>query len=155
MLAPLVTSPAIARPRYRSSSLIEGYASLFNREDLTHDIIVRGAFKETLRARGARGIKLLMHHDPKRPIGVWDEISEDRHGLHVRGYLIDEVRDAKDVRALLSAGALDGLSIGFRPLRSGRSGPQKSSRVIFNLDLLEISLVTFPMMPGARATLLA
>lgn len=134
---------------------IEGYASFFNREDLTQDIILPGAFARSLARRGARGIKLLLHHDPQRPIGVWDHIAEDDRGLFVRGHLIDDLSSSNDLHALVAEGALDGLSIGFQPQRVIPRGRRRNARTITQLDLWEISLVTFPMMPGARARLIA
>ena len=59
----------------------EGYASLFNREDLGHDVILPGAFTESLAKRSAAGIKLLFQHDPAEPIGIWNSIREDQTGL--------------------------------------------------------------------------
>ena len=66
----------------------EGYASLFGREDLGRDVVVRGAFSDSLAMRGARGIRMLFQHDPGQPIGVWDEIREDAKGLFARGRLM-------------------------------------------------------------------
>jgi len=127
----------------------EGYASLFNREDLGHDVIAPGAFRESLRSRGAQRIKMLFQHDPAEPIGVWDEIREDARGLYVRGQLMTAVAKAREVLALMRAGALDGLSIGFKAVKARRdavSGVRRLEKV----DLWEISVVTFPMLPGAR-----
>ena len=72
--------------------VFEGYASLFNREDLGHDIIAPGAFRESLQSRGVARIKMLFQHDPSEPIGVWDEIREDARGLYVRGRLMPTPR---------------------------------------------------------------
>ncbi|MEQ1717269.1 MAG: HK97 family phage prohead protease [Hyphomicrobium sp.] len=127
----------------------EGYASLFDREDLGHDMIAPGAFRETLRVRGAAGIKMLFQHDPAEPIGVWDEIREDAKGLFVRGRLMMAVARAREVLSLMRAGALDGLSIGFKPQESRRDA-RSGIRRIGKVDLWEISVVTFPMLPGAR-----
>jgi uncharacterized protein len=147
----MFTLPLPTRIHHRH--VIEGYASLFDRADLAQDVIVRGAFARSLLERGPRGIKLLLHHDPQRPIGVWDFMREDHRGLYVRGHLVDGLSVTADTRALLAEGALDGLSIGFLPLRFSRSSRAQKARTITHLDLLEISLVTFPMMPGARARL--
>ena len=75
----------------------EGYASLFNREDLGHDIVMPGAFAESLRRRGPRGIKMLFQHDPAQPIGVWDHIVEDAKGLFAPGRLMPEVARAREI----------------------------------------------------------
>jgi uncharacterized protein len=126
-----------------------GYASLFDRPDLGHDVVAPGAFARTLKARGAGGIRLLYQHDPAQPIGVWERIHEDARGLYVRGRLTLEVAKAREVRALIKAGAIDGLSIGFKALKGARD-PRSGLRRLTEIDLLEISVVTFPMLPGAR-----
>ncbi len=127
----------------------EGYASLFNREDLGHDVILPGAFTDSLRKRSASGIKLLFHHDPAQPIGVWDTLKEDAKGLYARGRLLPGVARAREVLELMKAGALDGLSIGFKTL-SARRDTRTGIRRIAKVDLWEISVVTFPMLPEAR-----
>jgi uncharacterized protein len=129
----------------------EGYASLFNREDLGHDVIQPGAFNDSLAGREASAIKMLFQHNPAEPIGVWDVIREDAKGLYVKGRLTLAVAKAREVLALMKAGALDGLSIGFKAVkarRDARSGVRRLEKV----DLWEISVVTFPMLPGARVT---
>ncbi|MBL8235387.1 MAG: HK97 family phage prohead protease, partial [Bryobacterales bacterium] len=98
----------------------EGYASLFGREDLSRDIVIPGAFKESLARRGPRGIRMLFQHDPAEPIGVWEQIEEDRKGLFARGRLMRDVARAREVLSLMKAGALDGLSIGFKAEKARR-----------------------------------
>jgi HK97 family phage prohead protease len=129
--------------------VFEGYASLFNREDLGHDVIAPGAFRESLRNRGVARIKMLFQHDPAEPIGVWEDIREDARGLYVRGRLMTAVAKAREVLVLMRAGALDGLSIGFKALK-GRRDSLTGVRRLEKVDLWEISVVTFPMLPGAR-----
>jgi hypothetical protein len=129
--------------------VFEGYASLFNREDLGHDVIAPGAFRESLTSRGAARIKMLFQHDPAEPIGVWDEIREDARGLYVRGRLMTAVSKAREVLALMRGGALDGLSIGFKAVKARRDAASGVRR-LEKVDLWEISVVTFPMLPGAR-----
>lgn len=126
----------------------EGYASIFNVVDRGNDLILPGAFKRSLHERGKKGIKFLWQHDPKEPVGILDEIYEDARGLYVRGRLILDVERAREACQLLSAGALDGLSIGFHTLKS----KQRSDgvRLLEQVDLWEISLVTFPMNEQAR-----
>lgn len=126
-----------------------GYASLFGKVDLGKDAVERGAFANSLRKRGAAGIRMLFQHDPNEPIGAWSEIREDAHGLFVRGRLAKDVRRAREVLGLMRAGALDGLSIGFRAVRARRD-PASGVRRILEADLWEISVVTFPMLPDAR-----
>lgn len=126
-----------------------GYASLFGALDLGRDIVERGAFARSIRARGAAGIRMLYQHDPGEPIGRWIEIREDERGLFVRGQLAGGVARAREVLSLMKDGALDGLSIGFRAVRA-RADARSGVRHILEADLWEISVVTFPMQPGAR-----
>ena len=126
-----------------------GYASLFGRVDLGRDVVEKGAFARSLRLRKATGIRMLYQHDPNEPIGTWTEIREDERGLFVRGQLASGVSRAREVLSLMRSGALDGLSIGFRAVRTRRD-PASGVRRILEADLWEISVVTFPMLPGAR-----
>ncbi len=126
-----------------------GYASIFERQDLGRDVIQRGAFRDTLAAKGARGVRLLFQHKPDEPIGVWEELVEDAKGLFARGRLATEVPRAREVLSLMRAGAIDGLSIGFRALKAHRD-KARGIRRIQTVDLWEISIVTFPMLPDAR-----
>lgn len=126
-----------------------GYASIFGKADLTGDLIEPGAFARSLRQRGPAGIRMLFQHDPAQPIGVWCDIREDRRGLVVTGRLTLEVGRAREVLSLLRAGAIDGLSIGFRTVRA-RADRRGGTRRLSEIDLWEISVVTFPMLPGAR-----
>jgi len=128
-----------------------GYASLFNAVDLGQDLVAPGAFRESLGERGPRGVKLLFQHDPNEPIGVWLELNEDGRGLYARGRLMPEVTRAREVLSLMRAGALDGLSIGFRTVQ-GRTDPASGVRRLDKIDLWEISVVTFPMLPAARVS---
>ena len=131
------------------AGVITGYASLFGETDLGGDLIVKGAFADSPRKTGAARVRMLWQHDPAQPIGVWDEIREDGMGLRVRGRLSLRVAKAREVWALIQDGGLDGLSIGFKAVnakRDARSGVRRLERI----DLWEISVVTFPMLPEAR-----
>lgn len=127
----------------------EGYASLFNVEDLAGDIVMPGAFRQSLRERGVRGVKMLWQHDAAQPVGAWLSIVEDHRGLKVKGRLNLASAKAREVLALMRDGAVDGLSIGFRA-RVARRDAASGTRRLYKLDLWEISLVTFPMLPQAR-----
>lgn len=129
--------------------VFEGYASLFGIADLGKDVVVPGAFADSLKKRGTGNIRLLWQHDPSEPIGRWLSIAEDRRGLKVRGKLNLAVERAREIHALLGEGAVDGLSIGFRVERARAERPTGLRR-LERLDLWEISIVTFPMLPGAR-----
>ena len=126
-----------------------GYASLFGKVDLAKDVVERGAFARALRERGAGGIRMLFQHDPAEPIGTWLDLREDERGLAVRGRLSPGVARAREVLDLMRSGALDGLSIGFRTVKA-RKDTATGVRRIVEADLWEISVVTFPMLPGAR-----
>ena len=126
---------------------IEGYASLWGVADLNGDVVARGAFAESLAQSGAGSVRMLSQHDSRTVIGIWHEIREDERGLWVRGRSEDWSAEARLARALARAGALDGLSIGYRTARARREG---RLRVLSQVALWEVSLVTFPMLPGAR-----
>ena len=139
------------RPRatIHADGLVEGYASLFGELDQAWDMVMPNAFARTLRLRGPRRVPMLFQHDPAEPIGVWLELREDHRGLLARGRLIPKVARARELHALLKAGGIDGLSIGFRAVRA-RIDPKTRIRRLFDVDLWEISLVTFPLLTGAR-----
>jgi len=140
---------ALTLDEVEPDGVFSGYASLFGRVDLGKDVVEKGAFAASLKARGAGGIRMLYQHDPAEPIGVWSEIREDARGLFVRGRLTKDVARAREVLSLMRGGALDGLSIGFRAVRA-KSDPKAGVRRILEADLWEISVVTFPMLPDAR-----
>ena len=129
--------------------VIAGYACLFGVVDLGRDMVLPGAFRESLARRGPSGVRLLYQHDPAEPIGVWTELAEDARGLYVRGRLSRNARRARECAALVAEGALDGLSIGFKAMEAA-SDPRTRVRRISRIDLWEVSIVTFPMQPGAR-----
>lgn len=126
---------------------IAGYASLWGAADLNRDVVAKGAFAASL-ARGEPGaVKMLHGHGGRDPVGLWDALAEDEHGLFVRGRIMDWTPEARLAQALARTGAVDGLSIGFRAVRARRQG---ALRVLVEVELWEVSLVTFPMLPGAR-----
>lgn len=131
------------------AGVFEGYASLFGIEDLGRDIVAPGAFRRTLGRRGPGGVRMLFQHDPAKPIGVWERMHEDARGLFVRGRLTLAAFHAREVHSLMKAGAIDGLSIGFRSVRS-ETDRRTGVRRLTEIDLWEISIVTFPMQPAAR-----
>ncbi len=139
----------LALPRLQESGgLVTGYASLFGVADMGGDIVAPGAFRASLARRGAAGVRMLWQHDPAQPIGRWLSIEEDARGLRVAGELSREVARARELAALIRDGALDGLSIGFRAERATKDA--RGRRRLVSVDLWEISLVTFPMLAGAR-----
>ncbi|WP_269713907.1 HK97 family phage prohead protease [Caulobacter sp. NIBR2454] len=132
------------------SLLIEGYASLFWTADLNDDVAAKGAFVRSLARTGAEGVKMLHQHDVAEPVGVWEHIAEDERGLFVRGRVLETTPRGRLVGSLVRAGALDGLSIGFRTIKARKD---ERLRVLSEVELWEVSLVTFPMLPGARLSL--
>ncbi|QEE47131.1 HK97 family phage prohead protease [Rhizobium sp. WL3] len=148
-------------PRFRYAGLtlkgvggdgrFSGYASLFGEVDLGRDAIEPGAFAASLTKRGAGGVRMLFQHDPAEVIGRWLVIREDERGLYVEGKLATDVARAREVHALMKAGALDGLSIGFRAVKV-KADRKTGVRRVLEADLWEISVVTFPMLPTARVS---
>lgn len=131
-------------------TVISGYASLFDRKDQSGDTVAKGAYDGSLKQLASRGgkVKMLWQHDPAQPIGVWDEVREDRQGLWVKGRILTDVEKGREAATLISAGAIDGLSIGYRTLKATKD--KAGGRRLNELDLWEVSLVTFPMLPEAR-----
>jgi uncharacterized protein len=131
-------------------TLVEGYASVFGKRDQGGDVVRQGAYAASLKALAGAGrrVKMLWQHDPAQPIGVWEEVREDKTGLYVKGRILPDVARGREAVALLAAGAIDGLSIGYRTVRAERDG--KGQRLLAELELWEVSLVTFPMLPEAR-----
>ena len=138
------------KPVMTEGAVIEGYASRFGLPDQGGDIVAKGAFGASLARLAAKGgkVRMLWQHDPTKPIGVWDEIREDETGLWVKGRLLSEVALAREAATLIDAGAIDGLSIGYRTVRAEKD--QKGRRVLTEVELWEVSLVTFPMLPEAK-----
>ncbi len=128
----------------QNKGIIAGYASCFDRVDQQRDIIAKGAFSKTLRAWQLSGKrpKMLWQHQHRHPIGVWDRLYTDDYGLYVEGRLALGVACADEAYLLLKAGVLDGLSIGFRTIDAVQDRHRKA-RLILDIDLIEISLVTF------------
>jgi HK97 family phage prohead protease len=96
----------------------EGYASTFGNVDSGYDVVMPGAFKSSLAARPASSIKMLWQHDPTQPIGYWTQAAEDEKGLFVKGVVLKEVRRGAEARALMKAGVIDSMSIGYKTLEA-------------------------------------
>jgi len=122
---------------------VVGYASVFGIKDKGNDTVMPGAFKS---AEG-KSVPMLWQHDAKQPIGVWDVMREDEVGLYVEGNLVLEAEKAREAHALIKGGAIKGLSIGYVTKGWERDG---NGRKLTEVDLMEISAVTFPMLPAAQ-----
>ncbi len=132
-----------------AEGVIEGYGSVFGNTDSYGDIVVAGAFAETLKAD--RAPAMLWQHNPDEPIGVWTEIREDKRGLIVKGQLALGTQRGREALELIRMGALSGLSIGYATVRSSYD-EQSGIRSLLELDLWEVSPVTFPANDAARIT---
>ena len=134
--------------------IFEGYASTHYTVDRGGDRVEQGAFDRSLaryKARNQRP-KMLWQHDPTKVIGVWDEMYQDDKGLFVKGRLLKETQLGKECHVLMRAGAIDSMSIGYRTLDADYEGDDAEIRVLKELDLFEVSVVTFPMNPDAVVT---
>lgn len=128
-----------------------GYASVFNTVDLHTEQVAPGAFTKSLqRWRSQQQMpKMLWQHDPKTPIGIWQDIREDGYGLLVKGKLLLDIQQGREAYTLLKSGVVDGLSIGYDVIKAQR---QDQRRILQEIELHEISLVTFAANPAARVT---
>lgn len=133
------------------TGMFKGRASVFGVLDSFMDKVKRGAFKETIKEKGAEGIRMLWHHQRNLPIGVWTSIKETTRALEVEGTLATGIQLGKEAHELLKMGAIDGLSIGFRT-RKSQIDEVSGVRTLLDIDLKEISLVTFPALEPARIT---
>ena len=132
----------------------EGYASVFGNQDYDGDVIVEGAFRKTIEQyrESGRMPKMLWQHDMHEIVGKWTEMQEDEHGLYVRGSLILDTQKGREAYALMKAGVLDGMSIGFNVAEARPSEQRSRGRVIEEVDLWEVSLVTWGANPAATVT---
>ncbi len=130
-----------------------GYGSIFGNKDLGNDVVEAGAFSKSLRKRKAKQVKMLWQHKMDEPIGVFDKIAEDGEGLAVKGRLALGTQRGKEAYELMKMGALDGLSIGYKADPDKQDYDKRNRRrKLKEIDLMEISLVTFPMNPKARVS---
>lgn len=131
---------------------ITGYAAVWGQRDAYGDVVTPGAFSKSLEQHRAAGTMPLMlwSHDPARPVGVWTGMTEDDKGLKVEGRLIMDATPGRDAHAFIKAGAVNGLSIGFRTTKAVKT--PGGGRRVDGMDLIEVSLVTRPAQPAARIT---
>lgn len=133
-----------------------GYASVFGIEDDGSDIVMKGAFTQTLAELASKGrtLPMLWCHDPMSPLGGYTTLREDDRGLYCEGKFTPGVEKADETRALMKDGVINGLSIGYRTKRYeiDNSNPDVYRRKLLEVKLYEISVVTFPMLDDARVT---
>lgn len=135
-----------------STGAVSGYASVFDQlVPGFNEVVKRGAFTATIDEHRSAGTPIIMlwSHDPASPIGKWT-VTQDARGLRAEGQILTDVAKGREALALVKAGIVTGLSIGFRTRKSERG--DKGVRVITDAQLEEISLVAFPAAPGARVT---
>lgn len=132
---------------------VEGYGSVFGVKDSYADVIQKGAFGQSIKThREAKSMPaLLWQHDASQPIGIWTEMSEDDNGLKLKGKLAMDTVKGKEAHALLKMGAINGLSIGFMTKQS-KFDEKTEIRTLTEVELWEVSLVTFPANTKARVT---
>lgn len=132
---------------------VEGYGSVFGVRDSYEDVIAPGAFAASLAEHRAAGTMpaMLWQHDSRHPVGVWMEMSEDARGLRVVGKLALNTDGGRNAYELLKMGAVTGLSIGFRT-RLSKYDEVNETRTLLEVELWEVSLVTFPANAEARVT---
>jgi uncharacterized protein len=134
-----------------ANGFVSGYASVFGSVDAQREVVQAGAFTRSLSAwkRTQRQPAMLWMHDTGKPVGVWEKVREDASGLAVEGRLAIRTQDGADAYELLRMGAVTGLSIGYRTVAS-RIDAKNRVRTLTDVDLYEISLVTFPANDAAR-----
>lgn len=123
-----------------------GYGSVFGNVDSYGDVVVEGAFDETIKDHQAKGVMppVLWQHYASEPIGVFTKLEEDEHGLYVEGkLLINDIQKAREAHSLLKAGAISGLSIGYS-IKKGNWNEADGIYELLAVKLFEISVVTFP-----------
>ena len=138
------------------TGIFKGYGSTFGgKPDSYGDVIVEGAFRESLEAGGRNGfgVGMLWQHDPRQPIGTWLELEENKKGLRVVGKLTKGVKQSDEALLLMKDGALRGLSIGYDLDKGGYEwDDEKKIRYLKKINLWEISPVTFPANTHAQIT---
>lgn len=132
-----------------------GYASVFGITDSQGEEVASGAFDLSLKSWAELGKmpKMLWQHDYRKPIGVWQDIREDVYGLQVKGHLLLDLAQGREAYSLIKNGVVDGLSIGFLTVKARRNESRNGSgrvRILEQVNLQEVSLVTFAANPKAR-----
>ncbi len=125
----------------------EGYAAVFGKPDRMGDVIEKGAFTKTLQEN--KTLPVLWYHDPRDPIGIVEDVKVDRRGLKIRGQLNLDVKSASEKYSLMKQKAIRGLSFGYRTVKDRWDGKVRN---LLEINLFEISPVTFPMQPTAQIT---
>ena len=149
---PLLRKAFCFKGKADESGSFTGYASVFGEVDSYNEMVAPGAFGKSIEAARAKGRMpgLFWQHDSYEPIGAWEKIEEDEKGLPVEGrLLIDDIPRAKQAHALMKANALTGLSIGYE-LKAFSYDKTTGITTLTEIDLWEVSLVSFPALDSAR-----
>lgn len=133
--------------KFDEEGTIEGYAAVFGKPDRMGEVIEKGAFTKTLNEK--KSFPMLWYHDPRDPIGIVDDVKVDGKGLRIRGQLNLDVKSAQEKYSLMKQKAIRGLSFGYRTVKDHWDRRVKS---LLEINLFEISPVTFPMHPEAFIT---
>lgn len=145
---------AFKAEKVEDDGTFKGYGSVFGNIDSYNEIVAPGAFAKSLALikDGGDPLPVLWQHDPDKPIGGYTTLSEDDHGLKVAGFLMkDDVALAREAYALMKARVVKGLSIGYY-VRDDSYDEKTGVRTLKELDLREISVVTFPANEAAQVS---
>jgi HK97 family phage prohead protease len=145
----------------QKTGTFEGYGAVFGNVDSYGDVIAKGAFKATLRDWKKAGSlpPMLVQHGgwmmtdmDALPIGKWEAMEEDDTGLRVTGRLINlDTERGKQIYGAMREGVLDGMSIGYRAKDFViGTKPEEPRRTLKAVELVELSVVTFPANGKAR-----
>lgn len=137
---------AFKAKKVEDTGRISGYASVFGVKDSYGDVVMPGAFAESIAARkeSGRPLPMLWQHRSSEPIGGFDVFEEDEYGLTIEGdMLVQHIERAREAHALAKADILGGFSIGYW-LEDGFWNEKTKVYEIRKVDLIETSLVTFP-----------
>jgi len=146
-----ITPMAVCQLKFAEGDqgMFSGYASVYGHVDSVKDTIAPGAFAESLES--GKNIKMFVNHDSHAvPIGDWETMKEDNHGLYAEGRIDLNHKDGPTVYSALKRGAMDGLSIGFTMDTEDFDVKEDGGRIIKNANLMEVSLVNFPCEGKAR-----
>lgn len=134
----IISSDFIVKSKQKHNTVISGYASVFDIIDSQNDVIIKGAFKNTNKDK----VKLLWQHDVSKPIGVITLLKEDEYGLLIEAEINNKTISGNEAIELVKQKAVAGLSVGFSIKSSDYD--KDGSRIIQDVELMEISIVTFP-----------
>jgi len=139
-----ISSDFIVKSSTKNNTIIIGYASVFGVTDTHNDVVLKGAFRSVQTG----DVRLLWQHDATKPIGVVRFLEEDEYGLKLEAEINNKTIAGAEASELIKQGAVCGLSIGFAIKSSDYN--KSGARVIDEVDLKEISVVTFPANSGAE-----